>query len=119
MELKSDFDKINDVLAKLIDEVQSELAQIWPLLKCIDWFAGRMDEALARYGMNFARDAAWQFALDYSQSTDKQGLVSSMDQDLHPLGLMLVRPGILLRVILLVIRVTERGDVTSKISVFE
>ena len=36
-DLKNDFYKINEILASLVNEVQVELAKVWPLLKLLDY----------------------------------------------------------------------------------
>ena len=59
-----DFNKINEILASLVDDVQQKLAHIWPVLKLLDYVGGRADETLINFNMKRARDQAWKLALD-------------------------------------------------------
>ena len=117
--LKTDFDNINTLLASLVNEVQDELAHIWPPFKWIDRFAGKTDEALADWGMKQARDQAWQFALDYAAATDKQQSLDCMDKKMYLLGLLLAKPSLRMRLILLGIRLAEHGGIPRKIEILE
>ncbi len=115
--LKPDFDKINEVLSKLINEVQDELSTIWPMFKWLDWAAGNADESLAKFSMDFARDRAWQSALEYAEAENKQVEILNQDSKISLLGRVFTHPGILLRVVLLIIRLGERGNVAKKIQI--
>ncbi len=117
-DLKPDFFKINEVLASLVDEVQKELASIWPLLKPIDWLAGRLDEKLAKFAMEIARDAAWQVALDYvglKTNEQRETYLLNRDEEVFHYGQKLYRPGVLFRIFLALFRLAETGSVKRKI----
>src|SRR5262245_59057652 len=60
--LQSDFNKINVVLASLVDDVKAELTQIWPLLGPLDEMAGITEDVMVNFSMEKARDHAWQTA---------------------------------------------------------
>lgn len=116
--LYPDFLKINNILASLVDEVQDQLSRIWPLLKPIDWLAGRLDESIASFGMNIARDAAWQVALEYSKIQNpeiKKAYLLERDNKVELFGSKIANPGILLNVIILLLRFMELGSVERKI----
>jgi len=115
--LKPDFDRINDVLSALIDDVEKKLAEIWPALNWIDALAGRLDEKLADGGMVFARDKAWAFALSYAAATDKRSSIRCMDARLYILGQALAHVSFLKWFIYLPIRLSERGNVRKKIQI--
>ncbi len=61
-EFKADFDKINTILSDLVENVESDLAKIWPTLHLILLFTGKFDNMLIDFSMKIARDAAWKFA---------------------------------------------------------
>ena len=61
-DLKDDFERINSVLAGLVEEVQSELARIWPLLRILNRNLGSADDILIGFSTEKARDAAWEVA---------------------------------------------------------
>lgn len=119
-QLKNDFDKINTLLASLVDEVQKELGEIWPLFNLIDAFAGRSDEMLANFGMEIARGSAWQFAESYAAAINdgstRQAL-QDRDEIVTCMGNALMNPGLLLRAKLFLIRIGERGSVAKKIQI--
>jgi len=118
-ELKPDFEKINDVLSELVDEVENELAQIWPMFGLLDRFAGSLDERLADCGMAFARDRAWSFAEEVSASNNKVKTLNDMDKKMTTIGQLFLSPGLIKNVLLLLIRVAERGNVRKKIKILE
>jgi hypothetical protein len=51
--VRDDYDRINDLLAGLLDEVQRELAAIWPAYRLLDIATGRADE----HRLNFSLSA--------------------------------------------------------------
>lgn len=117
--LKPDFEKINDVLADLIDEVEHELGEIWPLFSWLDSLAGRLDEKLADKSMIFARDQAWAFAVEYALSADKSSTIDGKDKKLYLLGLGLIQLSFLRWSVFLLIRLGELGSVKRKIEILE
>lgn len=58
-ELKRDFDTINQLLSNLVDDVQSAMGQSLIMMKALDWIAGKTDEKLARFSLEFFRNRAW------------------------------------------------------------
>jgi hypothetical protein len=63
-DLRSDFNRINDVLASLLPTVEAQLAEISPRLGAFSDVAhsmDRLDERLGSFSMETARDGAWRF----------------------------------------------------------
>lgn len=73
--LERDFNRLNNILAGLIDTVQAQVASVSPLLKVGDWLAWRFDELVVSLGINEARDAAWSFANELAP-LDANGRIS-------------------------------------------
>lgn len=118
MSLQNDFMKINTILGILVDDVQDQLSRMWPLLKPIDWAAGKLDEKLSKFAMGIARDAAWQVALDYSKLTsdeEKALYIKTRDAVVAKFGSKLANPGLVLSGIILLMRFLEFGTVVRKI----
>ena len=115
--LHDDFNKINTVLNSLINTVQDELSQIFPLLKIVDKLAGGVDEKIAGFAMEIARDAAWKVAVDYSKLTPAQqpAYIVERDEAVFGFGQKIVSPGIWINVVITLFRVLERGNVAFKI----
>lgn len=117
--LEGDFKKINEVLASLVNEVQKELARIWPMFRWIDWAGGRLDEALADFSMEIARDNAWEVACALAKiptEEEKQKYIQSLDKRVQRFGRKIERPGIILGSLSRIIRWTEKGTVAEKIN---
>jgi hypothetical protein len=118
-EIQNDFYKINAVLSDLIDEVKTELFDIWPLGKFIVRLnTGKSEDAVAGFSMIIARDAAWQEALDYAPlntSADQQLFISGRDQKVTAFGKSLLHPGFWLSTMISILRVFEFGSIRSKI----
>lgn len=116
--LNDDFNKINEVLGDLIDEVQDQLASIFWLLKPIDWILGGVDEKIAKFAMDFARDEAWKVAEAYSKLntvTERVSYIETRDQEVVGFGLKIVQPGKLISFFIRLFRVLEQGGVRYKI----
>jgi hypothetical protein len=116
--LQADFNRINEVLAELVDEVQRELAGIWPPLRLLDWLAGRLDEALSDFAMEIARDAAWQMAQEYTALETPQAreaYIRQRDAEVTRFGEKLAAPGWLMKVVVFVIRMGELGSTGAKV----
>jgi hypothetical protein len=108
--LRTDFNRINDILSSLIDEVQSELADIWPLLRFFDMAAGELDEQAARFGIDLTRDSAWEVAetLAALPEEQQQTYIDELDQKVQRIGQHICHPkGFWFRVSLLAIRLGE------------
>ncbi len=119
--LEGDFMKINEVLASLVNGVQNELAQIWPLMKFLDRVAGKLDEGLADFSMEIARDGAWKVASEAADlsGNDLQQYINMKDQKVDQFGNLVSNPGWLLRKLVWLIRSMERGTVSKKIRILD
>lgn len=120
--LHDDFNKINTVLAGLVNTVQNELAQLWPLLKVIDWVAGKLDEEIAILSMDIARDAAWKEATQYAALTtpsEQAEFIKMRDGKVSAFGKKVASPGIILNTLLWLLRMFERGSVKAKVEVLD
>jgi hypothetical protein len=66
--LRTDFERINTILAALVDTVQDEIATLWPAMGVIDRLGGRLDEALCNFCLAKARVVAWTRAEELAAS---------------------------------------------------
>lgn len=117
-EIKNDFYQINDILLELIDEVQEQLAAIFPLLKRID-LIGRIDEVLAGAGIDLARRQAWSIAQAFAAypASEWDSKIQELDQKILKTGHRILQPsnGLLIRLGLFVVRLGEYHSVSKKI----
>ncbi|MGH1337977.1 MAG: DUF5995 family protein [Aureispira sp.] len=119
--LKADFDKINEILAELVEEVEEELSEIWPTLKYILAFSGKVDDFLVNFSMREARDGAWKFAteLAFASEEEKLRLILERDQKIAKFATFINPPGIVPRFIFAVIRLGEKRDIAQVIKTLE
>ena len=120
-DLKDDFFKINEILVSLINEVQIELVEVWPLLKLLDNLAGTADENLAKFGMSIARGHAWDVAQEISvlPKQERASKIAELDRHIAEMGKMILNPGYFVRLILLLIRIGELRSVPGIIEILE
>ena len=119
--VKSDFFKINGILAALVQETQEELTAVWPWLSLLDRFVGESDEGLTNVGMWLTRGHAWLLAEELALlPAEAQSVrIVRLDQEVARLGSLLVPPGRLLRFFLLLVRIGELRFVPTIIEILE
>jgi len=118
-DLQPDFYKINEILFSLINEVQDELAEIWPPMKWIDRFAGTLDENLAKFGMKLTRNGAWDFAKRLAETSESNWgtQITKRNTEVADIGTFIVRPKFIASFILFFIRIGEKGTIASRIQI--
>ncbi|HMB61934.1 MAG TPA: DUF5995 family protein [Eudoraea sp.] len=116
-DLEDDFNRINEILASLVNEVQDDLSRVWPTLKKILQKTRNVDDFLIDFSMELARDGAWMFAKSLAHLPDKEldSLIAARDQKITEKMNIITKPGFIARVILGVIRLGEKGSVAGKI----
>jgi hypothetical protein len=117
--LRGDFDRINAVLAALVDDTQERLGKVWPLLRRLDGFAGGADEAVANFSLQRARDYAWQVATSLACAPDaatRDRRIHAADGAAAALGRLILHPGFGPSLVLKLVRIQERGTVPERIA---
>ena len=111
--LKNDFNKINEILAALVDGVEQELAQIWPVLGLLDYTAGKTDEVLINFNMQRARDHAWKIAekLAPLEPAAQMPAINKLDVEIALFGRVIRHPGFVVSTVNKIIRLGERGTI--------
>jgi hypothetical protein len=120
-DLQNDFDKINQILASLVNDVQMELSKVWPLLKLLDYAVGEADENLVKFGMKIARGDAWSVAQEISVlPKQKRALkIAELDHHVAEIGKMILNPGYIVRLVLFLIRIGELRSVPRIIEILQ
>ena len=115
--LSGDFNKINDILASLVDEVQQNLTFIWPPFSFILRRMGKLDNLLVDFSMEVAREGAWKFANTvFNQSANElEQLIAVRDEKVTQIGSLITQPGRFANILLGIVRMMERGSVSKKI----
>jgi hypothetical protein len=111
--LQRDFDRINGILARLGDESQRELAEVWPALELLDKVAGRTDDAVINFSIEKARRCAWRRAVELAPlgPGQRQARIERLDREVAAFAAVIVRPGPISSAVTRVIRLRERGSV--------
>lgn len=114
--LRRDFDRINGILAAVMDRVKGRLGRISPWIGLLDAAGGITDDTLVRFSIEVARARAWQFATELAPlDRDAWGPpIDARDAAVARLGRTVLRPG-LLSVPLLAVRLRESDDVTANL----
>lgn len=111
--LQRDFDRINEILARLGDESQRELARVWPALELLDKIAGKTDDAIINFSIEKARACAWRAALDLARlgTDDRKAKIAGLDRDVALFARLILRPGPVSSVVTRIVRIRERGSI--------
>jgi hypothetical protein len=115
-DLKNDFDKINNVIGDLINEVQDELSTISYPMKLVDKVFKNNDEAVAQFSINIARKEAWLFAEALSKIDNEQKLISFTDNNIAFIASRIINPGLWSGFFYRIIRWFEWKDVSKIIA---
>ncbi len=120
--LQNDFNKINKILASLVDGVLEELAEIWLVLRLLNRYLGSVETAVINFSMEKARDEAWSVAelLAPLDEAEQAREIEQLDGKALKLA-RLVRypPGMVGGTVTKIIRLGERGTVRRIIDILE
>jgi hypothetical protein len=116
-DLQDDFNRINDILSSLVNEVQNNLSEIWPTLKKILQKTNKADDFLVDFSMTLARDGAWKFAKTISETpeNDIDKLLEDRDLKVAEKAVLITNPGFVANLIFKIVRLGEKGTVASRI----
>ena len=111
--LRGDFDRINEILAVLIGQVQAEIDAVSPAIHVLNWLGARNDEEVLRFSLEVARAEAWRFATELAplDRATWGGPIGVKDARTAMLARVVRDPGPVLCGGLLVIRAVECNDV--------
>ncbi|TDI83086.1 MAG: hypothetical protein E2O78_08705 [Caldithrix sp.] len=117
--LKSDFHKINEILADLLGVVQDKINALSPAMGLLDKVGGRSDEAIMNFSMQKARDEAWKFAtaLAVLPEDEQQAKIAEKDEKIALLANIVRNPGWLVNLFAFLIRILETSNVRKVINV--
>ncbi len=78
-EFENDFNKINEILASMIADVERKIISVSPLFGLLDRFGKGREDKLVSFSINIARDGAWLFANEYHYSPTKPQSLQNRD----------------------------------------
>lgn len=116
-DIEKDFDKVNDILFQITNELQSRLSRVSPLLFLLDVLGDNNDEKIIDFSMRMARKQSWNSAnLLWSLGEDKNA-VHKLDQLVFKIGERIRTPKTgVVRFVVKVIQKLETKQVSSIIS---
>ncbi|RAI90237.1 DUF5995 family protein [Algoriphagus yeomjeoni] len=110
--IQNDFNKINAVLAELVDGVKSNISKVSPIFGWLIPLAKGRDEMLLNFSIQLARDGAWKYAGEYYDAIDRPALVLDRDGNISKLANKLINPGKFLSFIVKLIGFAEWKSVS-------
>jgi len=120
--LRRDFERINDIIAALVDGTQNCMAKIWLPFGWLDFLLRTEDEGWINFSIRAARGASWQAALALAFAPDKpteQLIVRTLDNTVALFAQKLQNPGFLINLGMKLMRRWEEGSVRERIEVLE
>ena len=113
--LRNDFNRINALLASLVDQVEDQLSSVWPILKVLDWVGGRTDESLINFSIDIARMQAWEVAKTFAKTPQSAWPeeIEALDEQIAKIGQKVYQPGKLIGFVTKLVRLSEIGSVKS------
>jgi hypothetical protein len=116
--LERDFFLVNDILVRVLAQIQDAVGQVSPFMVLLDQFGGRTDERILDFNIRTARREAWQNALLLARQSDGQDAdtIKRLDTRSTLLAVLLARPAGLIRPAIELIRASENQDVREVIS---
>lgn len=91
--IQQDFNKINSVLAELVDGVKTNISTVSPIFGWLVPLAKGKDEMLLNFSIQVARDGAWKYAGEYHEDPDKNFQIQDRDRNISKLAQKLINPG--------------------------
>lgn len=110
--IQNDFNKINTVLAELVDGVKDNISKVSPIFGWLIPLAKGRDEMLLNFSIQLARDGAWKYAGEYYTCEDRIASILERDITIATLANKLVNPGKFLLFIVKIVGFAEWKSVS-------
>ena len=120
-DLQSDFEKINDVIAVLTQNVQDDLCNVWFPLKVLAKFSNNKEKVILNFSIDAARKASWAnaVALSIASGEAKDNYINMMDKTVVTLANKIINPGYAATFILKPVLTMESKNVSDIIEMLE
>ncbi|MBC6366564.1 DUF5995 family protein [Algoriphagus sp. AK58] len=112
-DIKGDFDKINSVLAELVDGVKANISMVSPIFGWLIPLAKGKDEMLLNFSIQIARDGAWKYAGEYHADFNKDFQIQDRDKNISALAKKLINPGKFLGFLIKIVAFAEWKSVSK------
>ena len=116
-QIHGDFNKINQILADLVEDVEKDLSAIWPTLKTLLKWTSDVDDFMINFSMKLARDGAWRYAVRLSKApnSDWDPQIEARDLKVARNAEIVSHPGFIISFFLKFVRLGEKGTIAQKI----
>ncbi|MBN7811440.1 hypothetical protein J0A68_10770 [Algoriphagus sp. H41] len=111
--IQGDFNRINALLAELVDGVKSNISKVSPIFGWLIPLAKGRDEMLLNFSIQIARNGAWKYAGEYHADPNKEFQVSDRDKNIAVLANKLISPGKFLAFIVKIVCLLEWKSVSK------
>jgi hypothetical protein len=110
--IQGDFNKINSVLAELVDGVKANISTVSPIFGWLIPLAKGRDEILLNFSIQIARDGAWKYAGEYHADPNKEFQLQDRDKNISALAKKLINPGKFLGFLIKIVAFAEWKSVS-------
>lgn len=114
-DIENDFNKVNEILQKITNELQDSLSKVSPLMFIIDLMGKNTDEKIINFSMRKARNQAWNSANLLWTLADKKNIdnsINDIDNFVYNLSKIIKSPqSFLFKVLLKIIQFFETKNV--------
>lgn len=119
--LAADFNRINGVVASLVNDVQKCLEEVWFPMRFLRDVVNKHGHPVLNFSIAIARQAAWDHAVKLAAmpEAEQAAHIKKMDATVCTIGERIINPGFWPNLLLRLIRFTEYEDVARTIRLIE
>jgi hypothetical protein len=88
--IKSDYNKINAILAAMVEGVELSIGKVSPVFFLLEKIGKGREDKIVTFSIDIARDEAWIFANNYHLATQKEEAIDVRDAIIANLGRKLI-----------------------------
>jgi hypothetical protein len=94
-DLQTDFEKINDIIASIVQNVEDSLCKVWFPLTALSKIMNNREKGILNFSVEKARKAAWANALALSVASGpaKDNYINMIDKTVTTLANRIINPG--------------------------
>ena len=121
LDLQSDYEKINNIMASLVNETQEKLTKVWWPLALISKITNDRDDAVINFSIVAARKAAWAnaVALTHADNNARSNYINGIDNTVTTIANRIINPGYFINAQLKMIKRCEYSDVKRVIQLIK
>ena len=118
-DIEADYNRINDILASVMDEIQEKIGQVSPLFDILDRIGGDKDESIINFSIQKARQKAWEKATLLSELPSPlwKPTINHLDAEVAFLGRLVAKPGGILGKAIELVLMNEEDNISDVIDI--